>query len=236
MPPVQHATILNSPAVPALVQDAVPPAEAAPKQTPRTSRSNASTPPPVPPVQRATKPVRLHTSPSTATATSSPLPVARLVAPSTPSRATPAPAMPLAPTRGGIGTGAGDPIVQRGFRSATRSATESLAAAAASTVATTLGRIRPGSHGRQEQESVEDDPLPFPPDRTTAAATSSATSSAPPPPEYTRVPEGTFDPKDLTDFQLDELAHRMIGRITRLVRTELRMDRERIGRLRDDRR
>lgn len=80
-----------------------------------------------------------------------------------------------------------------------------------------------------------DDPLPFPPDRTTATATSSGTGS-PPPPAYTRVPKGTFDPKDLTDFQIDELVHLMIGRITRLVRTELRMDRERIGRLRDDRR
>lgn len=47
---------------------------------------------------------------------------------------------------------------------------------------------------------------------------------------------GAFDPRELSDHQLDELAHRIIGRITRLVRTELRMDRERIGRLRDPRR
>ncbi|MFD9321230.1 hypothetical protein ACFWDQ_26790 [Streptomyces sp. NPDC060053] len=45
-----------------------------------------------------------------------------------------------------------------------------------------------------------------------------------------------FDPRRLTDFQLDELTHRLTGRITRLLRTELRLDRERIGRLRDPRR
>ncbi|MGW0706777.1 hypothetical protein ACWD4G_12585 [Streptomyces sp. NPDC002643] len=44
-----------------------------------------------------------------------------------------------------------------------------------------------------------------------------------------------FDPRTLTDFQLDELTHKLIGRITRLVRTELRLDRERIGKLRDPR-
>ncbi|WP_338320572.1 extensin [Streptomyces lonarensis] len=37
----------------------------------------------------------------------------------------------------------------------------------------------------------------------------------------------------LTDRELDQLARRLISRVTRLVRTELRMDRERIGRLRD---
>ncbi|OSC70879.1 hypothetical protein B5181_08360, partial [Streptomyces sp. 4F] len=56
-----------------------------------------------------------------------------------------------------------------------------------------------------------------------------------PPPAYTAVPAGGFDPRELTDFQLDELVHRIIGRVTRLVRTELRMDRERVGRLRDPR-
>ncbi|MEU5346310.1 hypothetical protein AB0H18_36740 [Streptomyces sp. NPDC020766] len=50
------------------------------------------------------------------------------------------------------------------------------------------------------------------------------------------VAKGQFDPRSLTDFQLDELTHRLIGRITRLVRTELRLDRERIGKLRDPRR
>ncbi|MEU2878640.1 MULTISPECIES: hypothetical protein [Streptomyces] len=40
----------------------------------------------------------------------------------------------------------------------------------------------------------------------------------------------------MTDFQLDELVHRIIGRVTRLIRTELRLDRERIGKLRDPRR
>ncbi|MGW4105275.1 hypothetical protein ACWEGV_19635, partial [Streptomyces sp. NPDC004976] len=39
----------------------------------------------------------------------------------------------------------------------------------------------------------------------------------------------------LTDGQIDELTHRLLGPLTRLLRTELRMDRERIGRLRDPR-
>ncbi|MFI1108224.1 hypothetical protein ACH4TU_09735 [Streptomyces physcomitrii] len=56
------------------------------------------------------------------------------------------------------------------------------------------------------------------------------------PPSYTAVPDGGFDPRALTDFQLDELTHRLTGRITRLLRTELRQDRERVGRLRDPRR
>ncbi|MGI5519182.1 hypothetical protein [Streptomyces sp. CA-106131] len=57
-----------------------------------------------------------------------------------------------------------------------------------------------------------------------------------PPPAYAEVPQGGFDPRSLTDFQLDELTHRLTGRITRLLRTELRLDRERVGRLRDPRR
>ncbi|WP_037772031.1 hypothetical protein [Streptomyces sclerotialus] len=47
---------------------------------------------------------------------------------------------------------------------------------------------------------------------------------------------GGFDARELTDGQVDELTHRLIGPLTRLLRTELRMDRERIGRLRDPRR
>ncbi|UUU30764.1 extensin [Streptomyces sp. CA-210063] len=68
----------------------------------------------------------------------------------------------------------------------------------------------------------------------------SATASADPPPPYSAVDNhpssgAPFDPRALTDFQLDELTHKLIGRITRLVRTELRLDRERIGKLRDPR-
>jgi hypothetical protein len=48
-------------------------------------------------------------------------------------------------------------------------------------------------------------------------------------------PAAAFDPRALTARQLDELTHRLIGPITRLLRTELRLDRERIGRLRDTR-
>ncbi|MFD7817876.1 extensin [Streptomyces sp. NPDC059785] len=54
-----------------------------------------------------------------------------------------------------------------------------------------------------------------------------------PPPAYTRVP---FDPRALTDGQVDELTHKLAGPITRLLRTELRLERERIGKLRDPRR
>ncbi|MDC2951922.1 hypothetical protein PO613_33910, partial [Streptomyces heilongjiangensis] len=68
-----------------------------------------------------------------------------------------------------------------------------------------------------------------------AAATGTSAGDADAPPEYVAVPKGQFDPRTLSDFQLDELTHRLIGRITRLVRTELRLDRERIGRLRDPR-
>ncbi|WP_427919397.1 extensin [Streptomyces sp. cg40] len=74
---------------------------------------------------------------------------------------------------------------------------------------------------------------PPPPYSSTTATTS--TTPASPPPAYEAIPAGQFDPRELTDFQLDELVHRIIGRITRLIRTELRLDRERIGKLRDPR-
>ncbi|MBP0461874.1 hypothetical protein, partial [Streptomyces montanisoli] len=45
-----------------------------------------------------------------------------------------------------------------------------------------------------------------------------------------------FEPTKLTDRQVDELLHRLIGPLTRLLRTEFRLDRERVGRLRDPRR
>ncbi|GAQ68234.1 hypothetical protein SsS58_08693 [Streptomyces scabiei] len=72
----------------------------------------------------------------------------------------------------------------------------------------------------------------------TASATSTAASATTPAKTSrtsTPPPGAPFDPHTLTDFQLDELTHKLIGRITRLVRTELRLDRERIGRLRDPR-
>ncbi|RFS83458.1 hypothetical protein D0T12_20640 [Actinomadura spongiicola] len=37
------------------------------------------------------------------------------------------------------------------------------------------------------------------------------------------------------DMDLDELARRLVGPMSRLLRAELRMDRERVGRLRDQR-
>ncbi|MFG2227251.1 hypothetical protein [Streptomyces sp. NPDC048644] len=45
-----------------------------------------------------------------------------------------------------------------------------------------------------------------------------------------------FDARKLTDGQLDELVHRLIGSLVPRLKIELRMDRERIGRLRDPRR
>ncbi|RSS91656.1 extensin, partial [Streptomyces sp. WAC02707] len=87
-------------------------------------------------------------------------------------------------------------------------------------------------------------PPPYQPPPSYGAATSPPGGRPPhappvpetdPPPAYSAVPAGGFDPRELTDFQLDELVHRIIGRVTRLVRTELRMDRERVGRLRDPR-
>ncbi|MCQ9186752.1 hypothetical protein KMT30_48485 [Streptomyces sp. IBSBF 2953] len=94
-------------------------------------------------------------------------------------------------------------------------------------------------------------PLPVPvPSRPSPAVTERASSPARLPrpdagphsgteraasgPAQTQAQPG-FDPRALTDFQLDELTHRLTGRITRLLRTELRLDRERIGRLRDPR-
>ncbi|TQE36902.1 extensin, partial [Streptomyces ipomoeae] len=65
--------------------------------------------------------------------------------------------------------------------------------------------------------------------RPTTTPTPPNTDDNPPPP----APH--FDPRSLTDFQLDELTHKLTGRITRLLRTELRLDRERIGKLRDPR-
>ncbi|MCG7208172.1 hypothetical protein [Streptomyces arenae] len=53
------------------------------------------------------------------------------------------------------------------------------------------------------------------------------------PPAYTAIEEGGFDPRALTEYQVDALVHRIIDRITRQVRTELRRDRERVGKLRD---
>ncbi|WP_158575839.1 hypothetical protein [Streptomyces corynorhini] len=44
-----------------------------------------------------------------------------------------------------------------------------------------------------------------------------------------------FKPRELKEDQMAELVNRLIGPMTRLLRTELRLDRERIGKLRDPR-
>ncbi|MFE2857773.1 extensin [Streptomyces lavendulae] len=132
-------------------------------------------------------------------------------------------ALPAVPAAGARSEGSAPsvPTVQRfpSFGSGSGRSIGALAAAASATVASTLGHLRPSSQQ-----------APPPPYEPPAAAAHAA-----PPPEYTAVPAGAFDPRELTEFQLDELVHRIIDRVTRLVRTELRMDRERIGRLRDPR-
>ncbi|WP_123975598.1 hypothetical protein [Streptomyces sp. Ag109_O5-1] len=72
-----------------------------------------------------------------------------------------------------------------------------------------------------------DDPPP------SYSASASAVGEEDEPPGYTAIEEGGFDPRALTEYQVDALVHRIIDRITRHVRTELRRDRERVGKLRD---
>ncbi|WND17890.1 hypothetical protein [Streptomyces violaceus] len=132
------------------------------------------------------------------------------------------------------------PVVQRFWKkpktttkNAPKNTTGALAAAAAATIANTLTtQTAPPPH---PPPSPPQSPPPPYSESASAPASASASANQPPPPAYTEIPNGGFDPRELTDFQLDELVHRLIGRITRLIRTELRMDRERIGRLRDPR-
>ncbi|MGY4977988.1 hypothetical protein ACWCYL_12605 [Streptomyces sp. 900105755] len=74
---------------------------------------------------------------------------------------------------------------------------------------------------------------PPPPDGPPPGYSASASAADEPPPGYAAVEAGGFDPRALTEFQVDALVHRIIDRITRHVRTELRRDRERVGKLRD---
>ncbi|MEU2333237.1 hypothetical protein ABZ608_06440 [Streptomyces sp. NPDC013172] len=75
--------------------------------------------------------------------------------------------------------------------------------------------------------SPPDDPPP------SYSASASAAGDGDDPPDYMAIEEGGFDPRALTEYQVDALVHRIIDRITRQVRTELRRDRERVGKLRD---
>ncbi|WP_328761394.1 MULTISPECIES: hypothetical protein [unclassified Streptomyces] len=131
------------------------------------------------------------------------------------------------------------PAVQRFPSFGSGRAIGALAAAASATVSSTLEHLRASS---QQAPPAEPPPPPYEPTAAHGAPPSggrpaavTAVSQEGPPPEYTAIPVGAFDPRDLTEFQLDELVHRIIDRVTRLVRAELRMDRERIGRLRDPR-
>ncbi|MET8906058.1 extensin [Streptomyces sp. NPDC004538] len=127
-------------------------------------------------------------------------------------------------------TSAATPPVQRAFGlGRARGAISSLASHAAAAVADTFPDRRSSSQHRPAGQSSPSDPSPPYSEAGSPAGDGDAL------PSYTAIPEGGLDPRELTDFQLDELVHRIIGRVTRLVRTELRMDRERIGRLRDPR-
>ncbi|NEB18804.1 hypothetical protein G3I46_20205, partial [Streptomyces coelicoflavus] len=108
-------------------------------------------------------------------------------------------------------------------------------ASAAAAVHDSLSRLRTPSSQQTPQTPAGPPPPYDPPPPYSAGPATPPAGQNDRPPEYTAVPAGGFDPRALTDFQLDELVHRIIGRVTRLVRTELRMDRERTGRLRDPR-
>lgn len=149
------------------------------------------------------------------------------------------------------------PPVQRSLGRRRGRGVGALAAAAASNVASSLEHLGSSSTGHAtsgdalpsysslsnnspsyspSRDQSPDDGLPsYAASTSVTSASAASAASADPLPGYTAVPEGGLDPRKLTEFQLDELVHRIIGRITRLVRAELRMDRERIGRLRDPR-
>ncbi|MBB4893791.1 hypothetical protein FHS39_002822 [Streptomyces olivoverticillatus] len=186
-------------------------------------------------VQRSTAPTKAvplrRPTPHHSTTAPRTLPLASLTPPSISAP------LPLLPTPGtGDAPASSHPVtVQR----APGSAIGALAAAAAATVADTLPRIRP-----QHRPPAGDPPPPYeppppydpaPPHDPPPPYAQQQQPAQQPPPAYAESPVGGFDPRALTDFQLDELVHRIIGRVTRLIRTELRLDRERIGRLRDPR-
>ncbi|MEU8588790.1 hypothetical protein AB0C59_17590 [Streptomyces sp. NPDC048664] len=132
------------------------------------------------------------------------------------SAATP-PAIPASPSTGPVA-----PAVQR----STPTGTPSLRKSPSPTPATPPPATPPPAYRAT-------DPHPRPTSPTRSGTASEPDDDAPP--GYTEVPEGAFDPRDLTEYQVDALVHRIIDRVTRQVRTELRRDRERIGRLRDPR-
>ncbi|MDV6289361.1 extensin [Streptomyces sp. UP1A-1] len=174
--------------------------------------------------------------PPGAAAVHAPLPVASLTPPPA------APPLALRPAGAPVAPPAATPPAPPVQRAPGRTI-GALAAAASATVADALGRLRPHASPQGPAPSPAAPP-PYEPPPSYSAATSPPGGRPPhappvpetdPPPAYSAVPAGGFDPRELTDFQLDELVHRIIGRVTRLVRTELRMDRERVGRLRDPR-
>ncbi|WP_019884201.1 hypothetical protein [Streptomyces purpureus] len=122
-------------------------------------------------------------------------------------------------------------------------------AASAASVPTPLPVLSPTAAASPTVQRTPHPPAPLPISPTAAASpTVQRTPQQEPPPPYSPHPPVTapnepppaytpvdFDARALTGAQVDELTHRLIGPLTRLLRTELRLDRERIGRLRDSR-
>ncbi|MEX0172773.1 hypothetical protein, partial [Streptomyces sp. LMG1-1-1.1] len=67
--------------------------------------------------------------------------------------------------------------------------------------------------------------------RPPRSATATRTASAAP--SVQRAAQPTGGPEGESPTQLDELARRLVTPLSRLLRAELRADRERVGRLRD---
>ncbi|MFK0220096.1 extensin [Streptomyces vinaceus] len=224
-----------------------PPAEPTPGRGTGAAVQRAPTGPAALPV-RALAPARALTAPlpSAARPVHAPRPPVTTAVPLAPARGATAPVRPLAVQR------LADPGVPRAASAPARRAPLPVPAPKARPDAAVLPVQR-----------FSATPLVAPP-TTTVTTTPTATPPPPPPPPprsvqrapeprprktstaqpthtaHTRVPAsapdgGAFNPRSLTEFQLDELTHRLVGRITRQLRTEFRLDRERIGKLRDPR-
>ncbi|MFK0048922.1 extensin [Streptomyces sp. NPDC090741] len=182
---------------------------------------------------RALAPARALTSalPSTAQRVHSPRPQAKTAVPL--HRGTGTTAAPVAPTvqRTATGTPVRALAVQRLAAPAPAPAPRTGPAAAAAATHPPVPPRPPVPHTPQSPPS----PPPPPPPRTVQRASELTTRKTSTTHTHAPVPDAAFNPRSLTEFQLDELTHRLISRITRQLRTEFRLDRERIGKLRDPR-
>ncbi|MFD4604458.1 hypothetical protein ACFWPQ_41395 [Streptomyces sp. NPDC058464] len=169
-------------------------------------------------MQRAATPhAALPVKPNAAsTATSTPAPAQAVpLRPTTPISATaPLPVAPLVVQRAPLTTAL--PVDHP---------TTSLKKAPVTSTTHTTRAVAPRTQTARQPPPSDDPPPP--------GYSASASAADDPPPGYTAIEGGGFDPRALTEFQVDALVHRIIDRITRHVRTELRRDRERVGKLRD---